>query len=259
MMFRAAIVLIAFASPVFAQHGATHGGSFGSRGFAGHAGISEHRGFSQPNRFVRPGQPVRVGALGGAGLRRDGQLNDPGLRTPYHGNRFMAARSAFYSRDAGSSRSRDRDRAPFAARRRSFENWHAHIYPTWFGYGYPYGIDPGFYDSEDSYNSANDQVGAPPVDPAPYSDVGYGAPSQQPASGPTSPSASFPEQPLTVIFNSGRAPVKVQNYMMTAKVLTDLDSRHYEQISLDQIDLAATQRVNSAVGVEFQIPSASRD
>ena len=47
--------------------------------------------------------------------------------------------------------------------------------------------------------------------------------------------------------------------MMTAKVLTDLDSQHYEQIPLDQIDLAATQRVNSAVGVEFQIPSVSRD
>jgi hypothetical protein len=65
------------------------------------------------------------------------------------------------------------------------------------------------------------------------------------------------EQPLTVIFKTGRAPVKMQNYMMTAKVLTDLDSQHYEQIPLDQIDFAATQRVNGSTGVGFQIPGAS--
>jgi hypothetical protein len=47
--------------------------------------------------------------------------------------------------------------------------------------------------------------------------------------------------------------------MVTAKVLTDLDSQHYEQISLSQIDLDATQRANSAAGVELQIPNASHD
>jgi hypothetical protein len=51
----------------------------------------------------------------------------------------------------------------------------------------------------------------------------------------------------------------MQNYMMTAKVLTDLDSQHYERIPMDQIDLAATERVNSAAGVAFQIPDGSRD
>jgi hypothetical protein len=45
---------------------------------------------------------------------------------------------------------------------------------------------------------------------------------------------------------------------MNAKMLTDLDSLHYEQIPLDQIDLGATQRVNSAAGMEFQVPDASR-
>jgi len=46
---------------------------------------------------------------------------------------------------------------------------------------------------------------------------------------------------------------------MTAKVLTDLDSEHYEQIPLDQIDLAATQRFNSFAGVNFQVPSLPHD
>jgi hypothetical protein len=62
-----------------------------------------------------------------------------------------------------------------------------------------------------------------------------------------------------VIFKSGRAPIEVRNYLMTAKVLTDLDSEHYEQIPLDQIDLAATQNFNRAAGVDFQVPAASRD
>jgi hypothetical protein len=138
-------------------------------------------------------------------------------------------------------------------------------------------IDPGFYDWGDADDSTSDQ-GASPDFAAPYPDQGYGdpgqypqqdyagdaspwiAPNQQPRAGElTVASALEPEEPLTVIFKSGRAPLKVQNYMMTAKVLTDLDSRHYQQIPLDEIDLAATRRVNTTAGVEFQIPSASHD
>ena len=128
-------------------------------------------------------------------------------------------------------------------------------------------MDPGFYDWDDSDNSAYATTDAAPYYPDPYPDYGYGAPGEIPpastqvqpraAAEPTAPSA--PDQPLTVIFKSGRDPVKMQNYMMTAKVLTDLDSRHYEQIPIDQIDIAATQWTNSAVGVKFEIPRASRD
>jgi hypothetical protein len=166
-----------------------------------------------------------------------------------------------------STRGSASNRDPFAARRRSFQNWYAYNYPTWPGYGYPYLIDPGFYDWDDSDNSAYATTDAAPYYPTPYPDYGYGAPGEIPparaqgqqraAAEPTAPSA--PEQPLTVIFKSGRDPVKMQNYMMTAKVLTDLDSRHYEQIPIDQIDIAATQWANSAVGVKFEIPGSSRD
>jgi hypothetical protein len=51
----------------------------------------------------------------------------------------------------------------------------------------------------------------------------------------------------------------MQNYMITAKILTDLDSRHYEQIPIDQIDVAATQQANRAAGVGFEIPGPSGD
>jgi hypothetical protein len=57
--------------------------------------------------------------------------------------------------------------------------------------------------------------------------------------------------------------MEIQNYMMTAKILTDLDSEHYEQIPLDEINLAATQNFNKVAGVDFQVPvqapRASRD
>ena len=43
------------------------------------------------------------------------------------------------------------------------------------------------------------------------------------------------------------------------EALTDLDAGHYEQIPLNQIDLAATARANHASGMEFRIPGASRD
>jgi hypothetical protein len=83
--------------------------------------------------------------------------------------------------------------------------------------------------------------------------------SQRAPSGPIPLPMPQPGRPLTVIFKSGRSPVKMQNYMMTDKSLTDLDSEHYEEIPLDQVDLAATQQANSSAGVQFQVPSASRD
>lgn len=192
----------------------------------------------------------------------------------------MTNRPSFGPRPASQRRTgdQDRDRNRFRERRRQFNNWYTYIYPAWPGYTYPYLIDPGFYDWGDSDDSAYEQGSASPNYPAPYPEQGYGAPegfppqseSEElpPPSGPrqqfttagsTTPYPSPFEQSLTVIFKGGRAPATMQNYMMTTTVLTDLDSHHYEQIPLDQIDVAATQRANRANGVDFQIPSASRN
>jgi len=176
----------------------------------------------------------------------------------------MAARTGYGSLRGAAARGAERDGGD--ARRRSFANWYFYSYPAWPGYGYaydPYLMDWGFYDWGEPADS--DQGSVPTESLAPYPD--YGATDQyaQPEPPWSAPAASAgaltaaPEEPLTVIFKSGRAPVKMQNYMMTAKVLTDLDSRHYEQIPMDEIDLAATQQVNAMTGVEFQIPKASRD
>jgi hypothetical protein len=261
MMFRAAIALIALAVPVFAQRGAAHAGFAGNRGSAGHVGFSGSRGFSQPRNFVSPAPPMSYGALGSRGFQRAvppgySSFRTPyGNRVPYNGNRFGSGRN---TADAGASRNRK-------DRRRSFRDWYRSIYSAWPGYGYPYLIDPGFYDWGDS-DTYDDEGGAAPAYAAPTPDEGYGAPNQQSSAralavpAPAASSAPAPEQsPLTVIFKDGRTPAKMQNYMMTAKVLTDLDPQHYEQIPLDQVDKAATVRVNTAAGVEFQIPEAVSD
>ena len=256
MMVRIAIALIALAAPVFAQRGGAHAGSLGSRGSAGHVGFSGPSGFSQARSFVSPAPFGRSGPSGSARLRAAVPLNYSSFKIPFNGNRFIASRSRY--NPAGAGRSRTWNRGQFDARRRSFENWYLYTYPTWPGYGYPFVIDPGFYDWGDSETSANDESGAAPVYSAPYPDEGYGVPDQQAAPpAPAAVSASLPEQPLTVIFKSGRAPLRMQNYMMTTKALTDLDAQHYERIPLDQIDEVATQRVNSAAAVDFEVPGTT--
>ena len=299
-MYRAAVALLVFTVPVFAQHGGAHAGSSGSRGSVGHAGFSGSPSFSRPGSFVRPAQPFRSGANGpgamrlGAngpgmmrspGFQRVGPPSYPGTRIPYSGSRLMGRQPQYRSGFAGNSRGGDsrnwdRDRDRFRDRRREFNNWYTLSYLPTLEYPYPYVIDPGFYDWGDTGDSANDQGSVTPNYPytdqsAGYPDQGYGAPNEAPlqsysdepppwnapreplaATAATAISAPVVEQPLTVIFNNGRAPAKMQNYMMTAKVLTDLDSHKYEQISLDEIDVAATRQANLANGIDFHVPGA---
>lgn len=202
-----------------------------------------------------------------------------GSHTPYSGSGFGSGRSPYHRSGGGSNRGEhhDRDRDPFDRRRHEFNNnWYNYGNPYWLGYGYPYVIDPGFYDwdNNDSADAAQpsadnqggpyepyDQSGAAPSYPSINPDEGYRPPYQRSAvpSSAAVPAPSREQLPLTVIFKDGRAPVIVRNYMMTSKVLTDLDPQHYEQIPLAEIDVAATQRANRAAGMNFQIPSAARD
>jgi hypothetical protein len=261
--------------PAFAQHGGAHAGSMGGRGFSGTAGFSSHPAYSHPAfsqspGFSRPAPQARYGPAGG--FRTYGQ---PGLRSPYYGSRFAAGRPSINPRVAEASRNvvfdraRNQDRDRFDTRRRQFRNWYANTYPYWPGY--PYLFDPnaynlGLYDWSDADDSASDtsqppgyeagnyltdpNVAAPDYLP-PYPNQRPPYPAQQSAEAP-----AISSMPLTVIFKDGRSPIQVRNYLMTAKLLTDLDSYHYEQIPLEQIDLAATKRFNTFAGVDFQVPGA---
>jgi hypothetical protein len=82
---------------------------------------------------------------------------------------------------------------------------------------------------------------------------------RRPYAGSAASSGPVTEQALTVIFKNGRAPATMQNYMVNSRALTDLDQQHYEQIPLDQIDIAATEQTNRARGLDFQVPAASRE
>lgn len=283
----------------FAGSGSAGHSSFsGNSGFSrpSNPGFSHpgNPGFARPGNFVRPAAPA---PYGGQGFRTPNYAIRPSPtygnrftapRSEYHSTDAGPSRTG----NQNSNRDRNWDRAHrdrFDARRRDFRNWYLSDYPAFLGYENPYLLDPGFYDWSDSDDSMYDEDNGPAPDAAPYQ--GYGAPDESPQQdaqdqmpppnyppwpGPgssaldrTAPpqqpatllasSAPAPEEPLTVIFKSGRAPVKMQNYMMTPKVLTDLDSQHFEQIPLDQIDVAATQQANRAAGVQFQVPAASRD
>lgn len=152
-------------------------------------------------------------------------------------------------------------------------------------------IDPGFYDWGDSGDYGEDQgeysQGSGTPDYAPYADneappyPDYGEQSapgpyntpppyrqqpsyEEPASPITTPgyagtASPASEEQLTVVFKNGRAPQKMQNYMLSARSLTDLDPQHYEKIPLDQIDVAATEQVNRTRGVEFAVPRSNAE
>ncbi|HEV2135060.1 MAG TPA: hypothetical protein VGR47_12550 [Terracidiphilus sp.] len=315
-----AVIAATLTVPALAQRGSSHGGSFGSRGGGGHAGFSARPGLSASPRFsapraYAPAPPFKYGSLGPPPAVR---FNPPRISTPgFPGGRngLMTSRPLYQpgfagrdstwdhngnghrGHDRGRGRDwdhdgdRDRDRDRFRGRAHSFQNWYLFSYPQWLGY--PYVLDPGFYDWSDYNNSGYDQnnqptgyndqgSGYPPEYPnGDYAEPGsgaYGDQSQQPPPWPGPGTPEYvPENPpsdtgvsaafapplqggsLTVIFKGGRAPEKMQNYMVTAKTLTDFDAGHYEQIPLDQIDVAATAQANRASGLDFQVPGASRD
>ena len=214
------------------------------------------------------------------GFARFAPQTSSGFRIPYQGRGGAQSRPSYrpgYGGNYGWNRGR-------------YRSWaYGYGYPGYLGYPYPYVIDPGFYDWGDSSGSDDNAQGSPSgyPDAIPYAD--YGAPPDappyaydgagpgggpEPAYGQMPPAtapmprqpyagsiSSAPEvqQPLTVIFKNGRVPQTMQNYMMNSSTLTDLDQQHYEQIPLDQIDMAATEQTNRTRGVDFQAPVPSHE
>ena len=71
--------------------------------------------------------------------------------------------------------------------------------------------------------------------------------------------ASSPDAPsqdaLTLVFADGRPSVQIHNYMLTRTTLYVLDA-HRRDIPLDELDLAATAKVNRDAGIDFRLPEA---
>jgi hypothetical protein len=75
---------------------------------------------------------------------------------------------------------------------------------------------------------------------------------QQPSQQPTT---SIGEEPETVlVFRDGHT-VKVSNYAIVGEVLYDFSTRGQRKISLDDLDIRATEKQNEEHGVVFHLPS----
>jgi len=272
-----------------AGHGAvqSRGGWYGHpaprSGYSGRApsyygltGLQAPSSFSAPGLFPTPGRlepPARAGSP-----------------LPFRGNGFYAGNGQ--GRD---HRGRDSHRGSYGGRGHDRDHGRRHRgygsygYAPGYVYAYPYVADPGFYDWGATDYSENEQGQYADVPPdqgpgygpeAPYPGNGEAPYLQQqenaqpgPVTAPVgpqrqeyhfataSPTAPSPiaSKPLTVIFKGGRAPEKMQNYMVNSSSLTNLDSEHFEKIPLDQIDVAATQQANRSSGIDFQVPVASHD
>jgi hypothetical protein len=247
-----AALFAALAFPAGAQRGGgARGGSMGhSAGFASHGapafrGSSTFAGrpsfaapsytanrYSSSPRYYYPSATGRVSSLG-AGSR-------PGY---YRGSR--------YRRPYGVG-------VPYSA--------------GWVGLGYPgYLDDSGFYQDPGFYD---DSTYAEPPAPAPgvYSDQGYppppvdqGDPGPPPGFRPAYQGAPAPapdpgtEAAVTLIFKNGSTE-QIHNYMLTRSTLfvqSDTTHRRLREIPVDDLDLAATQKINKQDGIDFQLPASN--
>ena len=152
--------------------------------------------------------------------------------------------------------------------------------PFFTGYVDPWLFGPGWndydsyspYNGYDGYGAYNGYNSDPP---APYKEYGTQPypqqenqdqsaepqfPYQRPAYTPPQPpgdslssSTVIPELPLTVAYNDGRPSEQIRSYLLTSTKLTVLEP-HYREIPLDQVNIAATEQVNRAAGVDFRVP-----
>jgi hypothetical protein len=135
------------------------------------------------------------------------------------------------------------------------------------GYGYGYPLAGGFvapyylgypdtisYDAPPApYADAQNYVDAQPPDPGFAPDYPQQQPAQEAyAQAPAPPPEA--EDAVTIIYKDGRSE-QIHNYALTRTTLYVTDKRRRD-IPLDQIDLAATEKVNREAGVAFALPTA---
>jgi len=128
-------------------------------------------------------------------------------------------------------------------------------------YGY-YGVSgwvatdyPGYYPDAASYY---DGSAAQPEPPAYYGEQPYQGPpppeyAPRPSEPPQPRAPLADEDAVTLVFKDGRPPQQIHNYALTRTMLYVRD-QHHQDIPVDQLDLAATQKANQNSGVDFQLP-----
>jgi hypothetical protein len=245
----AVVLIVAGAAlPAGAQRGGARGGSVGhSGGFAVHSGgFAVHS--APPSRGSFP-------SVGRAPFMGTPQFRDGGapanLRLPARGP------MAIDSRRGPIRPVYDRDRRPYI---RNYGVGYVYAYPGYIGSDYLSYPDYGPYD-DSSYVAPQPPPSYPPNESeAPPADQFDTTPSTayrpayvrpQPAQEPEA------ETPVTLIYKDGRPPEQIQNYILTRTTLY-VQQSHPREIPVDQLDLAATQKVNKDAGLEFQLPAVRR-
>jgi len=249
------MLVVLGAVPVCAQHGSAHGGSAG-HGSSGHSAPAFHGGgFSASAPRRSQGAPAYSGSRPSTAAR--------GYRAPASG--AWRGRTPYAGSYTGAGRYRRPYVSVYAPGYAYGPGW---IAPNYLGYS----DDTGSDDSSSPDSAAPDSLAPPntapdanmvqdgsdqqPPDdqalpPWPYGGAAQPSPAQQ----FTAP-ASAAEEAVTVVFKDGRPPQQIRNYILTRDTLYLND--HHPDIPVDQIDLAATVKVNREAGVDFHLPGDSR-
>jgi hypothetical protein len=234
-----ALLTAVFALPVCAQR------SYSRGGFSGHSGTFRG-GFSssRPDNFARASRYA-----GGrqyfhsAPMYRGRSFDSFRIRPGYDWNRLYRPRRR-------------------RVRRYGTGTYYAVPEVTgWIGADYlDYSDDLDFADTEE-YNSS--------ASPPDYAEQGYeGEPelrpwptlygSNQPTYAQSRPALTPEnEEAVTLVFKDGRPSERIYNYAMTTSTLYVLDTPH-RTIPLDQLNLTATEKINDAASVSFQLPQATK-
>jgi hypothetical protein len=245
----AALVFAWIALPACAQHSSSHGGFSGRGGSSGRSAPAFHGSSGVPNRStgVRgnpvhgyPGSRPLTASRGSLGTR----VGANGTRAPY----------------TGSWRYRRPYRSPYG----TVNPYSLSVYgvpgygiPGWIGPGYAGNADTGGDDNSsapqnsipEGYDQQPDEQGPPPWP--------YGSSQAVPASVQSGSAPTDSEDAITLIFKDGRPPEQIHNYILTKDTLF-VGDKHRPDIPVDQLDLAATVKVNQELGVDFRLPGSSR-
>jgi hypothetical protein len=251
------LVIGGLALPACAQRGGVRGGSVGHGNVGFSAGPS--RAFAPSTRYSLGSAPrITAGRAVGAppsfriaatnAARRPGYPGGPYRRPPFYGvgipyglgwlgpNAFAYAGPGFYDGLGDSDYSDSGYPDPGYADPGAQAN-----YPAQPGF-----LAPGDYPAQ---GYSGPPYAEPPAANQAYRPV-YGAP-PAPAPEPESTDA------VTLVFKDGRPSQQIHNYLLTRSTLYVRDQQRHE-IPVDELDLPATQKLNRAAGVEFQLPGGAK-
>jgi len=115
------------------------------------------------------------------------------------------------------------------------------------------------YVPQQPYAEAPYDQGYPPPPPPGYSAEGFPLPTQSNVAQSNAPqSDGLDHPPITLVFNNGQPPEKVNSYVLTGSSIFIADSGHQRKIPIADLDLPATVEQNREAGVEFELPVNSK-